>query len=248
MKMETRRIILSDGQRIDIPAPDWPWITEYTWSYDAMKAQLYRIENGRTILLFNELLKHAREDKDLLIMSDTAVDALFQGTPPYIKLLDILPRYIEAGKEQGIVLPNPYEIIANSVAKVIQVYYSWLLSGHKYVLSRDGDERADASMLRVHREEIYPYQAADQYPTIRDWMYGEWTGDFDLETAARNPVSYSDKVYDTIWEVLKWMFQQVNIIFDFEEIQTFFAKQGLSLDDIAATVQLLVETYPTPAR
>jgi hypothetical protein len=103
-------------------------------------------------------------------------------------------------------------------------------------------------MLRVPRDERHPYEAADNYPILRDWMYGEWCGDFDLSDPARHPVSYGDKCYETIWEVIKWMFQQVNVIHSFEEIESYFEAQGLPLDDIASTIHLLIETYPTPAR
>lgn len=245
--METRRIVLSDGQKMEVPSVEWPWITEYTWTYDALAHQLYRIENGRSIYFFNELLKHTK-DRELLIMSGPAVDATFRGAPPYDKIVLLLPRYIALGAEVGISFPDIYELIANSLARVVQQYYEWLLSGHRYVLSMETDEQPDASMLRVPREESYPYAAADQYPVLGAWMYGEWTGDFDLTTTPASAIPYIDESHKAVAEVVKWMFETVNSVHNYDEIVAYYEEQRAPLDEIINNIQLLIEGYPTPAR
>jgi hypothetical protein len=241
--METRQITLADGATMQVPAEAWPWMTEYTWTYDAPIQQLYRIENGRVIYFFNELMKHSKT-RELLVMSDGAVDAAFKGAPPYDKIVILMPRYVSLGQEIGILLPNPYELVANALARVLQIYYEWLLSGHRYVLSAE-TEQPDATLLRLPRDESYPYEAADRYPTLGAWMYGEWTGEFD---SAGSAIAYIDHSHKSVAEVVKWMTEAVNVVHDYDEIVAFFDDQRCPLDELTSNIQLLIETYPTPAR
>lgn len=245
--METRRITLADNQSIDVPADEWPWIVEYTWHYDAINFQLYRTENGRTIYLFNELLKHYRKGRDLLTLSDGAVDAMFRGSPPYDQLCLLYPQYVEAGKDLSIVLPSPYDFISSSLAKVVSLYYRWLVSQQRWVLST-GEEMPDSAMLHVPRDDKYPYQIADEYPRLGEWMYGEWTGTFDLGTNPPTPYTYLDLSHETVAETLEQLMTNINVIHDYEEMEAFFEARELPLENLIDTVQLLMEQYPTPAR
>ncbi len=234
-------IQLNQGHTISVPKSAYPWISEWTWTYNPELGQIIRVENGRTMYLYNELIKH-NAGENTISLTDEVIDILFSEHPAYEKLTE---EYTLRVSNDKYTLPNPYQLISLCLTNILRIYFRWLNSGHCYMLNLHTGDGVPVFTYEK-RDDDSVYAVSEEFPRLSDWMYGEWSG--EVEGTPPKPLPYLDQTCQVVYQTMGYLFETVNNHVDFSEIDDFFEGQDQSLEAIAELVHLLIESYPTPAR
>lgn len=225
-------LTLNDGHSIDVPERDYPWVQEWLWMFDAESGRAYRIENGKTVWLYHELIKRHRNDPTFVTLGDEAIVPLFAKYSAYDEMADRWVERLEIAGESNIVLPDPADLLTCTLTAVLYLYYDWLHSGQWF-------EYKDSNMI-MHVGSKATAESK-RYATLGEWMDAEYTGAFH-----EGPEMFIDQAHDASESVLERLLRDDNPNKDPEWIVTYFEDARLPMDGVLNPIVWLVKSYPTP--
>jgi hypothetical protein len=223
-----RTVLLNDGHGVDVPDRDYPWVQEWLWYFDAESGRVYRIENGRTVWLYHELLKRHQGDPDYITLDDAALTPMFARYAAYDEMAEKWMERLDAAHEASVLLPDPADILTGTLTAVLYLYFDWIAGGKWYEWT--------PSDLIIHQ--IGPEK---KYGTLGEWLDSEWTGRFD-----GTPETFLDKAALAAHETLVRLLRDDNPGRDIDEVIEFFDSIKVPMDDVLAPILWLIKQYPTP--
>lgn len=228
-----KNVMLNDGHYIDVPEIDFPWVQEWLWMFDVESGRAYRIENGKTVWLYHELLKRHRHNPTFVTLGDEAISPLFAKFSAYDEMADRWVERLEIASEANIVLPDPADILTCTLTAVLYLYYDWLHSSQWFeVVNNDLIIHVSSKALQENKG----------YPTLGAWMDAEYTGVWSQNVHE----IFADKAHEAAESVMLRLIQDDNPNKDPDWIVTYFEDARLPMDGVLNPVVWLVKSYPTP--
>ncbi len=244
MHIENALVSVGDAMTV-VPKADLPWIVEWEWELDPVTGLVYRLQQGRHIMLYHEILKKHRRNAFFWALDDVTLQRLFGGMPEYEALPRIWEDRENLTKNLGLVLPRPLDVLGYSLTSALYIYLDWFSDGMTYSYTADPEAITPGNLFGRRRHRTSTFGPLENF--MREYT-GEWVPDEDAPCGIR-PQHFSDAIAQGVAGTLNSLLLHMNGGLSpdqFEELWLEYAEAGEPLDIIVLTVLSMIARYPTP--
>jgi hypothetical protein len=247
-----RTLHLDGTNTVEVPAVYYPWLMEWSWRVDRASQMVYRLENGKRIYLYHEMVKRMRPDEDGMVVAldDEPAFHLFAKHPEFDTLVGEWIERVEVLEGQGFFLPDPVDMLSVSLSVALSLYFKWVRDGVSYEHIPDLTGQTPGLFVTHRRTAPRPGDASPPYTTLGAWMHAEWTGLFEdpegYDPTDVGPMMFLDAICNAVMWTVEDLTEDINDDTDPETIFRHLDAAGLPVDAIVERIVRVIQDYELP--
>jgi hypothetical protein len=239
-----REVPLDADHSVTVLGTDYPWVTEWNWEYDRVLGQATRLEQGRRIILFHEILKRHKHTDTLLVLTEETFDVLYAKNPEYSRLIEAWMERGVAGDDMNILLPDPVELLSISLTGALYSFFHWKDSGRVYMFQPDKEGLTPGQIFYKRRRAVPDFEVLGGF--MNEYT-GQWVeAEDESDPTGLVPQDYGDLIGESVVLILDSLLAKGNNVEDTVGIWEQFEAKGLPLDELATIIHKLLQEYPCP--